>query len=107
MGSAISAVRAGRISLKRRVDVRHDDGDMGDTSSSRYAKRIREDPPSPPGRRDSADERLRDGSSPPPISADTTLVNDPGDEHDVLQGALKGKARDDMVSPTRTLLFFR
>lgn len=100
MGSAISAVRAGRISLKRRADVRHDDSDIADTSSSRYSKRIREDPPSPPSRRDSADERLRDGSSPPPTSADTTLVNDLVDEHDIIPGALKGKARDDMVSPT-------
>ncbi|KAF8610269.1 hypothetical protein BDV93DRAFT_540117 [Ceratobasidium sp. AG-I] len=100
MGSAISAVRAGagRISLKRRADVRHDDSDIGDTSSNRYSKRIREDPPSSPSRRDGADERLRDGSSPPPISADTTLVNDLGDEHDILPGALKGKARDDMCS---------
>jgi hypothetical protein len=59
---------------------------------------MREDLHSSPGPLDNADRRLRDGSSPPPTSADTTLVDDLGDEHETSPGALKGKARDETVS---------
>ncbi|KAG8747609.1 hypothetical protein FRC10_000151 [Ceratobasidium sp. 414] len=97
MGSAISAVRTGRISLKRRVE-RHDDSDLDDTSSGRHSKRMREHLHSSPTPFDTADGRLRDGSSPPPVSADTTLVDDIGHEHEHGLGQLKGKARDDMCS---------
>ncbi|KAG9081881.1 hypothetical protein FS749_007312, partial [Ceratobasidium sp. UAMH 11750] len=97
MGSAISAVRTGRISLKRRVE-RHDDSDLDDTSSGRHSKRLREHLHSSPTPFDNVDGRLREGSSPPPVSADTTLVDDLGDEHENGLGHLKGKARDDMCS---------
>ncbi|KAG9095906.1 hypothetical protein FRC06_009294, partial [Ceratobasidium sp. 370] len=97
MGSAISAVRTGRISLKRRVE-RHDDNDLDDTSSGRHSKRMREHLHSSPTPFNTVDGRLRDESSPPPVSADTTLVDDLGDEHENGLGQLKGKARDDMCS---------
>lgn len=85
MGTAISAVRNGRNVLKRRVDVRHDDGDIDGSSSPRHPKRMRED------------IRIDVDEASPPASADTTLVNDTADEHDILEGT-KGKARDDTVS---------
>ncbi|KAG8712909.1 hypothetical protein FRC09_019322, partial [Ceratobasidium sp. 395] len=97
MGVTISAVRAGRISLKRRVD-RHDDTDIGDTSSGRHSKRLREHLHSSPPLADSVDRRFREGSPPPPGSGDTTLVDDLTDEHDTSFAQLKGKARDDMCS---------
>ncbi|KAG8770716.1 hypothetical protein FRC12_004092 [Ceratobasidium sp. 428] len=97
MGVTISAVRTGRISLKRRVD-RHDDPDIGDTSSGRHSKRLREHLHSSPPLADSVDRRFREGSPPPPGSGDTTLVDDLTDEHDTSFAQLKGKARDDMCS---------
>ncbi|QRW15192.1 RING finger protein [Ceratobasidium sp. AG-Ba] len=95
MGSALSAVRTGRISLKRRG---HADGEHDENSSSRHPKRLREHLRSSSPPVDSPDGRLRDGSSPPPASGDTTLVDDFADEHEASSGTLKGKARDDMCS---------
>ncbi|KAG9122807.1 hypothetical protein FRC07_000651, partial [Ceratobasidium sp. 392] len=97
MGTAISAVRTGRISLKRRIE-RHDDADIDDTSSSRHVKRLREHSRSSPVPPDNADGRFRESSPLVPASGDTTLVDDLADEHDTSFGQLKGKARDDMCS---------